>query len=282
MKAKKARILTIVMSALFLLTSCGSTITQADLDAAYQQGYNDANSVVEEDAYPEQQDDASEESDEVVESTSTEETTNSQPSSNSDNGNSTTDQVQTDTQISDPVEETNDPAPDVVSVIATMQASAPVIDTKTIRANEGTAFETDVLYQPGEHIGEYNGVQVDTMLCLSSRADQEKYYAVTDDLKNVENTLRNAYDKNWLELGYTHCVPAICYDSRNNKYEENPYDMVHPGWEHSYAVLYTCTWSDGTTRCGVYYVRVSNNTDQEVMAILCPITSITDGLNFIC
>ena len=135
---------------------------------------------------------------------------------------------------------------------------------------------------PGEHIGVYNGIQVDDMLSLSSRAYQEKYYTVTDDLQKVENTLRNAYEKNWLELGYTNCTPAIRYNSRRGVYEESPYDMVHPGWEHTYAALYTCTWSDGTPRCGVYYVRVANNTNQEVMAILCPITTITDGLNFIC
>ena len=283
MKAKKVLILTTVISAFVLLASCGSTITQEDLDAAYQQGFNDANSVLEEAVtHVEQQDDVSEEIDEAVGSISTEETTSSQPYSNSDGGNSATDQTQADTQISDQIEETTSPVPDIVSVIATMQASAPVIDTSDVILNEGTDFESDAIFMPGEHIGVYNGIQVDDMLSLSSRAYQEKYYTVTDDLQNVENTLRNAYEKNWLELGYTNCTPAIRYNSRRGVYEESPYDMVHPGWEHTYAVLYTCTWSDGTPRCGVYYVRVANNTNQEVMAILCPITTITDGLNFIC
>ena len=280
MKSKRVQILTMVISASLLLASCGNTITQADLDAAYQQGYNDANSVSEEIVtQPEQQDAISDESDEIVESTNPGENVNPQPSSNANSGNSATDQVQIDTQIPDQTEEANAPVPDIVSVIATMQASAPVIDTKTIRINEGTDFESDVI---SDQVGVYNGFAVDQMLTLSSRAYQEKYYTVTDDLKNVENTLRNAEGKNWLELGYTHCIPAIRYDSRNNKYEENPYDMVHPGWQHTYAVLYSCTWSDGTPGYGVYYVRVSNDTDQEVMAILCPIYSITDGLNFIC
>ena len=289
MKSKKVQFLTMMISAFIFLSSCGSVITQADLDAAYQQGYSDGHSASDDnisaqnyesekvlEEYIEDIDPTTQES-----TTTSEAATNAQPSPSA-GGASSIDQPQPETQGLDQSEVTNATVPDILSVIATMQASAPVIDTSDIIYNEGTAYESYALFMPGDHIGEYNGVQVDRMLNLSSRASQEKYYVVTDDLKNVENSFRNAYNKTWLELGYTNCIPAIRYDSRNNKYGENPYDMVHPGWEHTYAVLYVCTWSDGTPRCGVYYISVSNNTDQEVMAILCPITSISDGLNMIC
>ena len=293
MKSKRVHVITMVISASLLLASCGSTITQADLDAAYQQGYNDGHTASDVMSHQNQESDINSDSNDVIDSITQEETgdnaesisahtgNTSQQTSNVDNENTSVVQTMPDTQISDSIEEMIAPVPDIVSVIAAMQASAPVIDTSDIILNEGTDFESDAIFMPGTHIGVYNGVQVDDMLSLSSRAYQEKYYVVTDDLKNVENTFRNGYEKTWLELGYTNCIPAIRYDSRNNKYEENPYDMVHPGWQHTYAVLYICTWSDGTPRCGVYYIKVSNNTDQEVMAILCPITQISDGLNII-
>ena len=218
----------------------------------------------------------------IDDSSKLEESNTSPQSLNTNSGNSTANQSQLNTQNNDQNEEINAPASDIVSLIATMQASAPVIDTKDITVNEGTDYASDLVFASGRHIGEYNGIQVDDMFYLDNDARDEKYYVVTDDLINVKNTLQNAYEKNWLELGYTNCIPIIRYDSRRNVYAENPYDMVHPGWHHTYAVMYSCTWSDGTPRYGVYYVSVSNNTDQEVMAILCPITQITDGLAFIC
>ena len=188
-------------------------------------------------------------------------------------------QVQPDPDASMSAELADNDDENLIALITAMQTSAPIIDTKPIVLNEGTNYESDMIYMPGEHIGEYNGVQVDNMLNLSSDAYNEKYYTVTDDLKIVEITLQNAYDKNWLEIGYTNCVPAIRYDSAQNRYEENPYDMVHPGWHHTYAVMYKCVWSDGNPRYGVYYISVYNDTDQELMAILCPIQQVSDGMN---
>ena len=284
---KRLFVLTMAISASVILASCGSTITQADLDAAYQQGYNAGREEVEDIGHPVQKtDDVSKEFTDNSKETDSEETNNiKQPSATdnntSENATPSVNQPQPDDQITDQSGDIITPVPDIASVIAAMQASAPLIDTKDVILNEGTEYETYDLFMPGEHIGEYNGIQVDQMRIISGRAYQEKYYAVTDDLENVENTLRNAGGKNWFELGYTNCIPAILYDSRRNVYEENPYDMVHPGWEHSYAVLYACVWPDGTPGYGVYYIRVSNDTDHEVMAILCPITYVGDGLNII-
>ena len=277
MKRYKCLLFTIMISAAVLLTSCGSQgITQADLDEAYQQGYSDGYSTAtDEDTQPQETESEPEPS--IPEASETPEAP--QPSPTMNNDTSPAPQVQPDPDASMSAELADNDDENLIALITAMQTSAPIIDTKPIVLNEGTNYESDMIYMPGEHIGEYNGVQVDNMLNLSSDAYNEKYYTVTDDLKIVEITLQNAYDKNWLEIGYTNCVPAIRYDSAQNRYEENPYDMVHPGWHHTYAVMYKCVWSDGNPRYGVYYISVYNDTDQELMAILCPIQQVSDGMN---
>lgn len=277
---KICRLIFSIAIAVIFLTSCEvPDKTQADLDEAYQLGYNDGYAAAM--ASNTQHQVVEDNSEEVIideESGDTAEDNISQSSSAIDNSNSSMVQPQPASQIPEQTEEIVPPVPDIVTVIAAMQSTAPVIDTKTITVYED-GYASDMVFFPGDHIGEYNGVQVDDMFNLSSDAHNEKYYTVTDDLKNVENTLRNADGKTWFDLGYTNCIPIIRYDSHLNKYEENPYDMVHPGWSHSYAIMYSCTWSDGTPRFGVYYIRVHNSTDQEVMAVLCPIESVSDGLN---
>ena len=254
MKGYKCLLFTIMISVAVLLTSCGSQgITQADLDEAYQQGYSDGYSIAtDEDAQPQVTE--SEPEPLIPEASETPEVP--QPSQTMNNDTSPAPQVQPDPDASMSAELADNDDENLIALITAMQASAPIIDA-----------------------GEYNGIQVDNMFNLSNVAENEKYTTVTDDLRIVEIALKNAYSKNWLEIGYTNCVPAIRCDSTQNRYDENPYDMVHPGWHHTYAVMYKCVWSDGTPRYGVYYISVYNNTDQELMAILCPIQQVSDGMN---
>ena len=277
MKKQKRILLAIFLLTSILLTSCEAVDkTPSLLDNDYQRGYEEGYAAALAELSKNQgATECLSEDGNVVEPVDLEEDVISQPSSGSDNSNSSIVQVQPDAQS----EELNSTVPDILSMISTMQATAPLIDTKTITVYDDEGWASDMIYGPGDHIGEYNGIQVDDMFNLDSDAYNEKYYAVTDDLINVENTLRNAEGKTWLELGYTNCIPVVRYDSKQNRYEENPYDMVHPGWRHRYAVMYSCVWSDGTPRYGVYYISVYNNTDQELMAILCPIQQVSDGMN---
>lgn len=251
MKGYKCLLFTIMISVAVLLTSCGSQgITQADLDEAYQQGYSDGYSTAtDEDTQPQV-------TESEPEPSISEEPVTPEPSPVTDNAESSTPTVQPDPDASMSAELADNDDENLIALITAMQASAPIIDA-----------------------GEYNGIQVDNMFNLSNVAENEKYTTVTDDLRIVEIALKNAYSKNWLEIGYTNCVPAIRCDSTQNRYDENPYDMVNPGRSHTYAVMYKCVWSDGTPRYGVYYISVYNNTDQELMAILCPIQQVSDGMN---
>lgn len=279
-KKQRMLILSIVLLTSLLLTSCEAVDkTPSHLDNDYQSAYEEGYAAAMAELSQNKEAENESEEDNNAEPINSEEAVASQPSSDSNNGNISTVQTQPDTQDDGRGEEQNATVPDIVSVIAAMQATAPLIDTKTITVYDDEGWASDIIYVSGDHIGEYNGIQVDDMFNLDSDAYNEKYYTVTDDLINVENTLRNAEGKTWLELGYTNCIPAIRYDLKQNRYEENPYDMVHPGWQHTYAVMYSCVWSDGTPRYGVYYIRVSNDTDQEMMAILCPIYSVSDGMN---